>query len=364
MRMSSPTPTPTPTPSGSPGVYGVSFNMDGLANMQVGGPASGAPNTSVSYRFRAERSDTLTGFRNYWQGGTGYGGGTGGTIRVSLQADDAGVPSGTPLAYTDVVRPGSMAGKLSSFSAPATVTAGRLYHLVFNNIDPNPTVNYISANFSWVSGSVQSPRQPNTSDADYAALRKFGSGSWAVQGQYTPIIDLTYGNGSHQGQSYMEVEIANTPVITGSSNFVRERFTVSGGDRVVSQAAVRIAKTRGSGNLVVRLEDANGTVIDSFSASTASVPTLATGDNSSGVWVTGAFSAPRTLSNGATYTLRLSTDSSTSLWTRGIQQGDGYGYDTATYFDDGVLQTTTNSGATWNTVPGLDSSGDLQFYLK
>jgi hypothetical protein len=352
-------------------VYGAAYNMDTLANMQVGGPASRAPNTFVSYRFRAEQSSTLTKFRPFIVPAVApyvpvYAGGTGGTIRVTLEQDNAGLPSGTALATRDLT--GLTVGGNGrfveyAFASPATLTAGTRYHLVFTNIDPNPTVNYVSMDLTYVYGNTLSPRQPYTSDADYAGLRKIGSGSWSVQGGYTPIIDLTYGNGAHQGRGYMEVEVANKAVIAGSSNMVRELFTVSGGDRVVTGGAVRVAKTSGSGDLVVRLEDAGGALIDSFSVPTTSVPTLTSGDSPSGVWVSGAFSAPRTLVNGATYRLRLSTDSSTSLWTRGIQQGDSYGFHAATYFNDGVLQVTSNGGSAWSTVSGLGPSGDLQFHL-
>ncbi len=339
--------------------------MDTLANMQVGGTASGASNTYVSYRFRAEQSGNLVAFRNYWIGAAypGYGGGTGGTIRVTLQADSGGVPSGTILATRDIVHPPSDF-PLYAFSVPPTLTAGTIYHLVFTNIDPAPTVNFVSVDLAYVYGATLTPRQPKWHDADYAALRKLGTGSWGVASGYTPILDLTYANGAHQGQGYMEVEVANKAVIAGSSNGVRERFTVSGGSRLVTGAAVRIAKTAGSGNLVVRLEDANGTLIDSFSVSTGSVPALTSGDSPSGVWVSGSFSAPRTLTAGGTYSLRLSTDASTSLWTRGIQQGDSFSFDRATYFADGYLQVTANGGTSWSTVSGLGASGDLQFYFR
>ncbi len=324
---------------------------------------SGASNTLVSYRFRAERSGALAGFRAYWlnQDFPGYGGGTGGTIRVSVEADNAGVPSGSVLASTDVVHPASDF-PLLKFPAPPALSAGVLYHLVFTNIDPNPRVNFVSVDCIWTATTF-SPRQPGRSNEDFAVLEKLGTGAWTEQSRYTPILDLTYGSGAHQGQGYMEIE--DTPLaISGANSMVRERITVSGGDRVVTGAAVRVARTSGTGNLVMRLEDSSGSLIDSFVVSAGSVPTLSTGGTASGVWVSGSFSAPRTLVNGATYHLRLSTDSSTSLWTRGIQQGSSYGFDPATYFADGVLQATTNGGSSWSTVPGLGDRGDLQFYLR
>lgn len=100
--------------------------MDGLANMQVGGPASGSPNTYVAVRFRATQTSTLKSFLAYWLGPDrpGYGGGTGGTVRVTLQTDNNGVPSGTT------------------------------YDIVFTNIDASPTVNFCSIDFAWISGSI------------------------------------------------------------------------------------------------------------------------------------------------------------------------------------------------------------------
>ena len=237
---------------------------------------------------------------------------------------------------------------------------------MFSNIDANPATNYMSINTMYVFGEVPVPRQPGRSDSDYfTALMKQGSNSWTVKGGYTPNIDLTYGNGTHQGQGVIDIDTAHGSVISGTNNIVRERITVSGGNRVVSGAAVRIAKTSGTGNLVVRLEDANGTLIDTFSASTAQVPVLNSAvDGKAGVWVSGTFTAPRTLTNGATYNLRLSTDSATSLWTRGIQTGRMYGFHPSTYFDDGLLEVSTNAGSTWSQVPGLWQDGDLQFYLN
>jgi hypothetical protein len=162
----------------------------------------------------------------------------------------------------------------------------------------------------------------------------------------------------------MEVEIYNQPLINGSMRSMRERFAVSGENRTVTGGAVRVAKISGVGNLVIRLEDSSGTLIDSFTVPTSSIPTLNTTDKSAGVWVSGSFTSPRTLTVGQTYYLRLSTDSSTTYWSRGIQQGGAaYGFSSVTYFNDGYLQYTSDGGSTWTTVNGLETDGDLQFYL-
>jgi hypothetical protein len=359
-------------PPTTSGLYGTSYNMDAVGNLQIGGASSGQPNTYASVRFRAEQSSPLVSMKSYWVGfrddGTaisGYGGGNGGKILVEVQEDANGVPSGKVLSsLVHTINSTKVTFPSLLFSNPASLNAGQLYHIVFTNIDANPTVNFISINGTWVSGSVLSPRQPGESDGDYAMLAKYGTGSWGVRGAFTPIIDFTYGNGSRQGQGYMEVEIASQPLINGDFKFMRERFTVSGGSRTVSGGAVRVAKLEGSGSLVVRLEDANGVMIDSFSLSASSIPTLPTNDRSSGVWVKGQFSKTHILASGSTYSIRLSTDSSTTYWSRGIQQGGtAYGFSPVTYFADGFLQFSTNGGGSWSTVSGLGNDGDLQFYL-
>ena len=336
--------------------YGPCMAMDGLANTPCGGGGG-----DVSFRFRAAKSDTTTAVRNYFETGGSYGSGTGGTIRISIEADDAGFPSGTPLAYTDVVHPGHNGGQLTTFSSPPSVLAGSLYHVVFTNIDGTPATNFVSVNAAWQSESV-TPMQAQWPDADFAVCLKYPAESWQVRDMFTPIMDLTYGDGSHQGQGYMEVEIGNQPTIAGTTNMMRERFTVSGGNRQVTGAAVRMAKTGGTGDLTVRLEDSGGALIDSFTVAASSIPTLAVDANGAGEWVSGSFAATRTLTNGAEYRLRLSCPAGTTMWSRGVQKGAEYGYHPTTYFADGVLEKTTN-GSAWSTVTGLEDNGDLQFYL-
>lgn len=337
------------------GHYGT-LAMDGLGNLRAGDTYGYV----ASYRFRAVRSGTITGFRLIWVGyppRLGYSAGTAGTIRITAESDDGGEPSGDVLATLDVVHPAS-GMPLEEFDAPLAVTAGQTYHIVFRNIDADPVANFSSVDCIWVDTTTDYQSRPGT---EMAALFTYEGGPWAVATHHIPVLDLNYGDGSHQGQGYMEAEVGST--ISGA-NMVRERFTVSGGSRVVTGASVRVAKVSGSDDLLVRLEDNSGTLIDSFTASTASVPILSdpAGDPA-GAWVSGSFVAPILLTNGQSYRLRVSVAGTTSLWTRGIEQGQGYGYDPSTYFADGVLEVSTDSGSTWGYVSGLGSRGDLQFYF-
>lgn len=357
--------------------YGSALNGDGIGNLVVG-TSSGDQATQT---FMAGKSGTVVALRTWLKNmGTvrpGYGLGDGGALQFTMQTDNNGIPSGTILG-TGVAYPGAAdaqginPGRFTewTFDAQPTITAGTQYHLVWRNIHADPVNNYASVNYMYMA-TVLNPRQPLVSWGNtFHSLRKSTStgNAWIPAYGYShhPQIDFRFSDGSHWGQGYMNTSLAYSSDyhIISTTTMVRERFTVSGGNKVVTGAAVRIAKTSGTGPLTVRLESSTGVLIDSFNVSTTGVPTLADGVDmvSGGVWVSGSFASPRTLVNGTEYRLRLSTDASTNLWTRGLQQGTGYGFNSATYFADGVLEVTSNSGSTWGYTP-LNTYGDMQFYF-
>lgn len=340
------------------GFYG-SLAMDGLANLRVGDTFGYA----CSLRFQALRTGVVDGFRTIWVGypvkpRPGYSDGTGGVVRITAETDDAGEPSGDVIAEAEVSGPTS-GMPYYAFDDPMPVTAGQTYHIVCRNIDADPVANFSSVDCVWVDTVTSYQTRPGS--GELTALFTYTSGPWAVAPNHRPVLDLSYGDGSHQGQGYMEAEVGST--VSGNS-MARERFTVTGGSRIVTGAAVRLAKVSGSDNVLVRLEDNTGTLIDSFSASIAAVPTLTdpAGD-AGGSWVSGSFASARLLTSGQEYRLRVSVAGTTSLWTRGIEQGQGYDFDPVTYFADGVLEISTDGGSTWGYVSGLGSWGDLQFYF-
>jgi hypothetical protein len=355
-------------------VYGPGIQMDALGNMQVGGTASGADNTFVSFFFIAATSSTLTSVQAYVKDETnaGYGAGTGGTIQASVQTDSGGAPS-VSLAATSLTGP--FAGSSNSpfqtwtFGTPPSLVAGTKYHIVFTNTNSSPTVNFVSVNNTYLQNEVH-PRQPHFSDSSWGAARKFGTGgAWTTSSeqQYTPIMQLVYGNGVTQGHGYMEagsLSGGSPGLISGTANMVRERFTVTGLSRAVTGAGVRLQRISATSPLTVTLENSSGSVLDSFSVAASSVPTGA--DDGSGEpagWVTGSFSTPQTLSNGAEYRLRLSTASGSSYKMWVIRRGVDYGFVTPTYFGDGLSEVTTN-GSTWASLGRVANQNDLQFYFR
>ena len=348
------TPTPTPfTPPPAPGttrIYGSAIGMDGIGNTQIGGP-NGSPGRLVGYRFRASTSAALTSIQFAQTNGPGYWGGTGGSLSITLQTDDGTAghyPSGTILAAAGFI-PQNTAGywPVLRWPSPPTLSAGRLYHIVFRNTDPAPATNYTSVNNLYVA-QAETPRQPKYSDTDWAET--VSDGSWWTRPDYTPSLGLYYANGVADGVGYAYIGPAAT--ISGSSR-VRETFTVSGPNRTIASVGVRLKDVSGSDPLTVRLETAGGTEID-----TATIPAAAL----TGKWAAVSFGAAHTLTTGSSYNLQLSTPAASRYSMRSSYQGTTYGsWDPATYFADGRAQADTGGGwANW----GGRTDEDIQFYLR
>ena len=84
---------------------------------------------------------------------------------------------------------------------------------MFSNIDAQPGRQLLSVDLTAVFGDLR----PSPAPAEQVrrrlrgALMKEGSAAWRIRTVYTPIIDLTYGNGAHQGQGFMDIE--RTPLV-------------------------------------------------------------------------------------------------------------------------------------------------------
>jgi hypothetical protein len=242
---------------------------------------------------------------------------------------------------------------LVSFSSPPVLHEGQLYHVVFSNADPNPTVNYCSIDALLSSTSnPPTPAQPTIDNADWIQLIRPNGGTWRIRAGYSPILQLNYADGFIGGLGYMESWIDATKTITGGFR-VREKITVSGADRVVREIFVRVRS--GSGGLRVRLEEGGGTLIEEGTMTSAS-----SGNN----WLMYRFDTPRTLALGQSYNLVFSSPSG-SYSVFPMRQGSSYGFSPRTYFSDGVAEY--NSGSGW---VGWDAWGvpnrreqNLQFYF-
>ena len=364
-----PAPTPAVAHAQATSVYG-SVQGDSRNNHQVGG----LMRARLTYRFRAGTTSAATSIRVQQRGlggGNTYSGGNGGTIRVSIQTDNGGIPSGTILSSLTFA-PGDPSGNWENwnpltFPTPATLTAGQIYHVVFDNVDTAPTANWISLNDLVYLGGPFTPRQPTLSD-DLAVLYATPT-TWAMQANDTPIFDLAYANGTHDGMGYIGAMGQYYGLTSGLSSMVREHFRVSGGDRTVTSASVKVKRISGTSPLTIRLETGDGTLIESglISASVISLGNLPTSDGDASIlggntWAEVTFLSPHALANGATYNLVLSTASDTQYVAVPVQEGTDKGL-LSYRFTDGDGQRTTNGGSTWANLY-LWGYTDLQFYLR
>ena len=356
-------------------LYGSCIQADSLANTPIG--KSGL---AVSCRFRARPGGALQAVRPYliWSfTRRGYHAGTGGILRVELQADDgtpAHRPSGQVLATAAqrmTLRPTSdrFFPQLFFDRAPL-LKAGTLYHVVFTNTDPDPEANFVSVNalFNRAAGT---PQQPGLADEDWAMLfRSRARPAWVVRrtpGQdesFTPILEVDYAGGLSQGMGYIEFWMGAPKPIAGPAA-VRERFTVTGPGRRVASVAVRVRRLAGGAPLVATLEGGNGQVLATAKAEGPDLAPSPSGSLGGCGWVTFDLPGRPTLAPGRTYQLVFSCPGPGRFEAFPMRKGTDKGFSDATLFGDGHAEFTAGQGwAGWEQwgKRGL-TNADLQFYF-
>jgi hypothetical protein len=362
----SPAQTSTTTTSSS-AYYGSGIGSDGLANTTIGPTGN-----MVSYRFRAKHSGILKQALIYLiSDHLGYAGGTGGTTLVTVTTDDGTVahnPTSTVLASFEIRNVLSLLAPARyfytmAFASPPTLTAGQLYHMVFKNVDPFPSLNFLSVDDLYEL-NYSSPVQGAIGSTDAAVLLSDEGGAWKPRLGFTPIYQLTFSNGVTEGIGYIEGWVGAPRPISGT-NAVREVFTVSGAELKASSVAIRVARVSGNDPLVVRLENANGSLIEENSIPATAIP-LSSPGSPSYFWASLPFSATYTLVPGATYHLDLEATATSTYEAFPIRKGYYYGFQATTYFPDGHAEFEQNGSWTgwteWGTANRTD--GDLQFYFS
>jgi hypothetical protein len=353
---------------------------DGKGNAEIGRGWG-----DIALRFRASSSSAPRYL--IWPartGSGGYSGGDGGTIRIGIMADDGSAqhhPDGKWLTFTDV-RPGNPGSDerflRTNFSGAPALVAGRLYHVVFRNISPDPNADWVSVNNMTMTDSYgDSPRHPAFPNADLEFLRE-GPSDWKAMDwkefYYTPHFDLALADGTHEGNAYGFADPNYDRLISGTTQMVRERFTVSGGDRVVTEAYVSIARQSGTGDVTIRLEDDSGARIDSITVSGSHLRAAPAGERRpQQEWIGGAFDSAHTLSNGKTYRLRVHSAPGSTYFARPLfsrnRAHTGDDYMRSRHFEDGASSTygggeyTTDGGASWDGMYHNSLPQDLQFYF-
>lgn len=350
------------TPAHAQAMYGSGLNSDSLDNIPLG------PNgTKASYRFMAAHTGKVSKLHFFLiTNGShpGYNAGNGGTLLIQLQTDDGTSehnPSGTTLASYEISEPKNDF-PIISFSSQPTLDEGKLYHLVFTNVGENAAENYVSLDDLYMSPAAN-PMQPTKSNEECAILTHTEYGSWKVFTNDTPVYQIDYTDGTTSGIGYMEVWVG-APQTIGGTHEVREQFTVSNSERVVSKVSIRVARTAGSAPLTVRLESGNGNLIEQGSIPSSEVP-ASSASSAKYYWVTYTFSALRNLFKGDAYHLVLEASSGTSYQTFPMRKGSKESFSGSTFFPDGYAQFKNGSewvGWTqWGQTNRTD--GDLQFFF-
>ena len=361
------------------GIYGAPWGSDSLHNLDVGGPEK----QSISFRFRADKTDTLTSIRLFWTDNryrSGYAKGDGGRIKIQVLADSDTAnhePSGTALAsltfdpgLVDGVDPQGVQGifRLLQFSAPARLEAGRLYHLTFTNLDYNPGDNYVGLDLNIV---YNGEAQPTTTDVDFGVMVNADGEGWRDASRnfaqhkpnmLTPIVSLDYADGTSQGSGYMEVWWQQ-PRQIGDDHAVRESFVPSHAVNGVHSISLRLIQLSDSGSLTIRLEAEDGTRV-----AQAGLPASAAGKDRY-QWLTAWFDAPVNLLAGQRYYLTL-TSNAGKYEAYCIRDGQSFGFGKGSVFADGHAEFNRGDGGGWQGWYGWSDEGgpeqthgDLQFYF-
>lgn len=377
------------------GLYGVWAGFSDLQNVNTRPSSYGVQQTC---RFRASTTSTITRFVFYIVGpfyrdgsptSTGYAAGTGGTLKCSLQRDDGtGKPDGTDIGNTFYIDPYEFTYLWQTEpDYPATgmsgwaVEEGNIYHILFENDDPDPASNYVALDWagdfaigqSWTTDFTWSGERGPRFDAAYGvnddltALRMSPSG-WQWNPNLYPCIQIEYASGGPDGYGYFNRTQTSTwyQLIATTSKRLRQQFSVSGGNKTVDGLYVRMCKTAGvTDALVVELQDSGGTPVTNGSVTIAASTVPDYTGNAQGRdcwWVGGALPANVTLTNGQTYYLELRTSGTGSYQHWVATSGSAYDYEKVDpiIFPDGPgndhTQITTNGGSTWTGL--YAASGD------
>ena len=347
-----PTPAPTPSPESAGGLYGSAFAMDAKDNRPVGRidasrlalrwSSSGGQVTAIALnqRFGPDQADP----------GKGYSHGTGGRIRVTIRTALDGPVLGE--AILDGGSPRTDAEDHRFIPIAATLPAGTAY-IQLDSIDPDPVNNWRSFNQAWIGQPDANPRQPLDPTDTLAVLEAatFTGGAWRVVPDNSPVFDVAFASGRHEGQAYSAVITGHEVAFQGSTK-VREHFTYAGPTATYSAVALRVQRVSGTGTLTATIAGASG------SASVDAIPAVPFSSLTGGRWVVIPMGV--TLVSGQTYDLTFATDA--SLKVMPIRAIDDAPW-TAPAFRDGEGQVSVNGGA-WERIYEFTEEQDLQFYLR
>lgn len=268
-----PMPQPTPVPTGPKIVPYTNAGYVTISNeyKRLWGPAANGhvtnlsnttigPNKYTSFRFRAQRGGQVSTLQLYWQGGSGYAAGNGGNIKVTICNDDGTsnhFPNLGSVVGTFWFKPNRNTGSIFDAMRPTgttTLVAGRLYHIVCENVDSNPSANYFSNNSRGMYHSTGARPNRMAALTDCETLyNPVGSGWRSLTVGYSnfhrqPIYGIRFTDGGEIGETQMEAasQIGRTAFEWTTSRYGRELFDPQPRDMAFSGLSVAASTTGGT----------------------------------------------------------------------------------------------------------------------
>lgn len=311
--------------------YGNHWNGDALWNIRIG-----YAQTLASFKFKATKTTPITALHYYNTYSTtkpGYHSGTGGTIKIEIQTDKNGIPSGTTQTTATVHNPLLQPTQLRVPLTPTTLQQDQYYHIVFSNTDPNPDQNYVSVNTMAIMSPKKVPiasDQPELQADDMITLIKSKYNGWTrfkSNQSITPIFTLYNGtNIAYPGYGGMESWLAETKKIQGT-NIVAQAFTPQI-DTYVTNVAIRLGKQGAPGPLKATIiRNAKQTLASTIIGHTSVVPVKVVEGHRLGYeWVKLTFKRPVLLRAGIPHKLVLSTTKGDSYEIFPLRDGASFGY--------------------------------------
>jgi hypothetical protein len=307
-------------------------------------------------------------------GGTGYSAGTGGTVRVHLETLNASdLPSGTAIGGSATWAPALVGGGLPSgqnshylfhtytLASAACLSAGQKFGLVFDNVDPNPSANWISVNTITASGSAQFPALDPV-----WAVYMLQNGTWVRReppySSDVPTMALCPASGACLSQTYMQNGGDRT---VGGAAAARQFLTPPTGGTV---RACHIDATRSSTSVTrvrVGLTSTAGAYLNGGSAFVdADATALPVGSSGlGGGQLTVTLPAPVAVTAGVQIALQVSAPSlpAGSVHIAAIEDGVNY-FPRPGGWGGTADYAQYNGGQGWAAWPGQSTYSDLSAY--
>jgi len=332
---------------GAGNYFGNQFLVEGISS--VGDMNRADRRTAM--RFTAQSSKSVNTVRVYLETEQG----SSPVYRYGLQSDNGGEPSGAWLGnssqgYGDW-QATTTGWQTVNLNEDADIVLGSIYHLVVEW--QSGTVN----NRNYISLRQSDPHNllfPYDNTADVNSNVLWHRNRWVAQ-DTQPIYLLGFTDATFEGNSYHDF----TEEAIYSNQFIGEQFTISGGDKEISQVDFYVKKNRRqdpADDLYVTLYDITQSVqIDQGILVTAAAVSR------NFTWYSYGFSSTVTLLDGHQYRIYLSSPGSNNLryyQVLRIFNLDQADYNSVNYQGINFAYTgSINSGSTWNNSNNADIGG-------